>query len=329
MANETNGTETTEETTPEIVHVIDPESLVIKSILPGILVNLTCHMRGGRETKREDIKVRKGKGGKKTETWKAVRVIYDENELKRADKERAKVHRDVKKLGCETAVGLIVAAHRKQELAQTLSACHNRVKAFNKTAQTMDLVFRYGLYSVEGNNSGTIAAVTEQLGDILERVNSAVQSDEQAILENARANQLGDFKTAKEVMEAPREQRIAIIAKIRADLARKAIAEAKSFSTLLPEEAGLAVTDMVASIRKSATAWVKASKESDEEYEAALNTVDSDMISDMQAALVQAAALADQSAEAETEAIADQGDLFDGEVEEEIASDDDDMVGAI
>jgi len=280
--------------------VVDPETLVIRSLLPGILTTLVCHMRGGRVTKRENVQSREGENGEAIETWEAIRIVKDPAEMKAADKLRAKIHRAVKKLGVDSEVGLIVPASRKQELAQTLSGCHARVKGFNAKAKSLDLVFRYTLHNIEGSNAGTIAAVTSQLHDILSRVNEAVKSDDARILDFASKAQLGDFQTAAEVMAADPAQRAAIIAKVRADLTREAIGQARSFSTLLPEEAGLAVTDMVASLRKQATEWVRASKIGDEAYQAALSAVDVDGISAMQAALVKAASMADAQAEEET-----------------------------
>lgn len=280
--------------------VVDPEALVIRSIMPGIMTTLVCHMRGGRITKRENVQSREGENGEAIETWEAIRIVTDPIEMKAADKLRAKIHRAIKKLGVDTAVGLIVPASRKQELAQTLAGCSLRVKGFNSKAKSLDLVFRYTLHNIEGSNAGTIAAVADQLRDILARVTDAVKNDDARILEFASKAQLGEFKTAAEVMAADPAQRAAIVAKIRADLTREAIGQARSFSTLLPEEAGLAVTDMVANLRKQATTWVKASKESDEAYQIALNAVDVDGISAMQAALVKAASMADAKVEEET-----------------------------
>jgi hypothetical protein len=280
--------------------VVDPEALVIRNIMPGIMTILVCHMRGGRVTKRENVQSREGENGEAIETWEAIRIVKDPAEMKAADKLRAKIHRAIKKLGVDTAVGLIVPASRKQELAQTLAGCSLRTKGFNTKAKTLDLAFRYTLHNIEGSNAGTIAAVTSQLHDILSQVTDAIKSDDERILEFASKAQLGEFKTAAEVMAAEPAQRAAIIAKIRADLTREAIGQARSFSTLLPEEAGLAVTDMVAMLRKQATTWVKASKESDEAYQLALNAVDIDGISAMQAALVKAASMADAMVEEET-----------------------------
>lgn len=280
--------------------VVDPEALVIRNIMPGILTILVCHMRGGRITKRENVQSREGENGEAIETWEAIRIVQDPAEMKAADKLRAKIHRAIKKLGVDTAVGLIVPASRKQELAQTFAGCSARVKSFNGKAKSLDLVFRYTLHNIEGSNAGTIAAVTSQLHDILAQVTDAVKSDDARILEFASKAQLGEFKTATEVMAAEPAQRAAIVAKIRADLTRQAIGQARSFSTLLPEEAGLAVTDMVANLRKQATTWVKASKESDEAYQIALSAVDINGISAMQAALIKAASMADAKVEEET-----------------------------
>jgi hypothetical protein len=298
--NQNEETTPIESETPIEPVIVDSDALVIRNIMPGILMILVCHMRGGRITKRENVQSREGENGEAIETWEAIRIVKDPAEMKAADKLRAKIHRAIKKLGVDTEVGLIVPATRKQELAQTLAGCSVRVKGFNSKAKSLDLVFRYTVHNIEGSNAGTIAAVTSQLHEILSQVTDAVKSDDARILEFASRAQLGEFQTAAEVMAATPAQRAAIVAKIRADLTREAIGRARSFSTLLPEEAGLAVTDMVSQIRKSATTWVKASKESDEAYQIALNAVDIDGISAMQAALVKAASMADAQVEEET-----------------------------
>lgn len=292
-------------TTEHKLAVVDAETMVIRNILPGILVTTHCRMRGGRSTKRSNVEEHRGPNGEKIETWDSQRIVEDEDELKAADALRQKIVRAVKTLAVETAVGLIVPAYRKQELAKALSFGHSRADAFNKDSQTLDIVFRYGLYNIEGNNSGAVAAVTEQLGDILDRVNQAALADDAAILQHATPKQLGDYKTAQAVLsKASKDERMMIVANVRANLARKAIGEVKNFSTLLPEEAGLAVTDMVSTLRKTASSWIKGAKEGDEAYTVALNSFDADGVSSMQAALVQAAVLADEKAQLDTETAA-------------------------
>jgi len=280
--------------------IANPDALVIRSIMPGILVVMKCHIRGGRKTWREDVRETYEADGSQLKEAKVKSKTDSVEEVKFADALRSKVKRSVKKLAVETAIGLIVPAHKKQELAQTLLACHARINKHNEKARTLDLAYHYCLFNIEGNSAGPIAAVSEQLNLILQTVNDAVKDTDEKILSRATAHQLGDFKTAAAVLAAPIEQRIAVVAKIRADITRKAIAEARSFSTLLPEEAGIAVTDMVANIRKAAVTWVKASKESDDAYEKAINAVDIDGISAMQAALIKAATMAGSKAQEET-----------------------------
>jgi len=306
-----------QEVDPEII-IANPDDLVIRSLVPGLLTQLTCRMRGGRHTRREDIESREGANGEEIETWKAIKVIDDPEEHKQADKLRAKVRRTIKGLGVDTSVGLIIPVHRKKELAIQLTSCHKQVRKFNEQSKTMDILFRYNLHTIEGNNAGTIAAVTEQLNDILDRVNMAAQADDSAILEHATRAQLDPFKKASDVLKAPAEERIAIVAKVRAAFARKAISEASDFSSLLPEEAGLAVTDMVKNLRTSVKGWVSGSKKSEEEYEAALQGYDSQGISSMQSALVKAAAMADANAEAMTEAVAEGTQIEFNAIPEEI-----------
>ena len=287
------------------LQLIDPDAMVIRNILPGILVTVHCRMRGGRWTKRSNFESREADDGKVIEKWDSERIFDDKPEHDAADALRQKIVRQVKKLGVETAVGWIVPAYRKQELAQALSYGHARADKFNETSRSLDLIFRYGLYNVEGNSSGTIAAVTEQLTDILDKVNKAALSDEAEILQNATKGQLGDYKTAQAVISnASKSERMLIVANVRAAMARKAIGEVKNFSTLLPEEAGLAVTDMVGTLRKTASSWIKGAKAGDEAYETALNSFDADGVSSMQAALIKAATMADEKAQNLTETAA-------------------------
>jgi len=285
------------------LQVVDPEALVVRNILPGILTQVFCRIRGGRYSKKEAVSVERGENGELIEKTLSTNIVTNEEERKLADAKRQKINRSVTKLGVKTAVGRIIPAHRKKELAEALAYGHAICNKFNESSETCDLVFRYCLYNVEGNNSGTIAAVTEQLGDILEQVNKSALADEAAILENATTAQLGDWKTAADVLtKASADERRLIVANVRASMARRAIAEAKNFSTLLPEEAGLQITDMVATLRKTATSWIANAKKDEASYQEALTSYDSAGVSAMQAALIKASILADNQAEEETEA---------------------------
>jgi hypothetical protein len=316
----TEGTnEQTTETTDQATHWVNSDDLVIRKLMPGILLVLTCHIRGGKKTKRENlqveyVEVQNADGTtsrRKRTTWDGSEECLDEDEHHAADALRADVRRKIEGLGVKTPVGLIIPMKSQQLLANTLKNCRKRVAEFNAESKTCDVVYRYCPYESESSNKAAIAALNEQLDGILDHINEATRADDAHILEFASANDLIDpanrerVLTAQQILEGDPARRRQVIAKVRAKLARKAIKEAKTFSELLPEETGRAVDNLVAEMRKKATAWVAASKKGDEEYEAALNAVDTDGISDMQAALIMAAANADNEVEAATEAVAD------------------------
>jgi hypothetical protein len=316
----TEGTnEQTTETTDQATHWVNSDDLVIRKLMPGILLVLTCYIRGGKKTKRENLHVEYieftnpdgSQGRRKRTTWDGSEECLDEDEHKAADAIRSEVRRKIEGLGVKTPVGLIIPMKAQQQLANTLSHCRKKVSAFNAEAKTCNVIYRYCPYESESSNKAAIAALNEQLDGILDSINEATRADDAHILEFASANDLIDpanrerVLTAQQILEGDPARRRQVIAKVRAKLARKAIKEAKTFSELLPEETGRAVDNLVAEMRKKATAWVAASKKGDEEYEAALNAVDTDGISDMQAALIMAAANADNEVEAATEAVAD------------------------
>ena len=255
---------------------IDLANLDIRSIMPGILVVLTCHLRGGRYTRREDVQNPRKRGDGTVQKWTTVKVVEDEEQVKEADKIRAWIRRAVGSVCMDTAVGAICPVSKSDDLATVLGNCHEKAAGFNDKygeEQAVEVLFRFALYNVEGANKGALAAVSDQLAGIFKRVEEATLLDDATILEQASGKLLGQGVTIKKVMSMKAEERRAIVARVRADITRKAIAEAKGFESLLPEEAGLAVSKLVGEIRKTATSWVKASKEGEKEYEAALGEV--------------------------------------------------------
>lgn len=307
----TEGNNTEQTTTPptkDEPFVVDPDALVIRKLVPGIVVSLKCHLRGGRKTYRDNVRSTERADGVHVEEWDAKRVTEDPEEVKAGDRLRGEIHRKIKGLGLETAVGLIVPVARQKDLAITLANCHQKVAAFNAEANTLDVIYRYGLYESESSNKAAIAAINDQLDGILDQINQATLADDEQILSHATSADLGDdYKTTSQVLAAPADQRRVIVARVRAKLARKAIKEAQSFSSLLPEETGRAVDSLVKEIRSRAKGWVAASKEDEASYEKALQAVPIAGISAMQAALVMAATEADSAVKAATEAVAADG----------------------
>jgi hypothetical protein len=303
----TKGNKQTATDTEATAFVVNPEDLVIRKLMPGIVVSLTCHLRGGRRSYKQNHVVNERDDGSVHETWDAGRSFDNKPEFDAADALRQSVRRRIKSLGLDTAVGLIVPVVRQTELAKMLAHCRAEINAFNADAKTLDIVYRYALYESDSANKAAIAAISDQLEDVLQQVQKASLADEASILAHATAADLGEYKNAAAALKAPKDERRIIVARVRAKIARKAIKEAQSFSKagILPEETGRAVSDLVKQIRSNAKAWVKASKEDDDAYEQALKAVPTEGISHMQAALVLAAKNADADVESETQAVAE------------------------
>jgi hypothetical protein len=288
--------------------------LVIRSLMPGILVGTKFRKIGGRKTRRQNerTEIIENKDGttSATKTWDAIQECENIEEDQAAEDLRKEIVNALSRLGIKTTPGLVVLMDNKRDLFTTLLHYRRKVASFNEEAETVNLIFDFELHKSEAENKLAIAALNQQLDEILGQINMATKLDDQAILEKARGKELvvellgkETTLTIQQVLNGSADQRREVVAKIRARLAREAISEAKNFKDRLPEEAGFAVTNLIDDIRVKARAWVKASKQSDEAYKEALEAVDNDGISDMQAALVMAAARANQEVDQAMEEI--------------------------
>ncbi len=322
MTKGTKTQQTETETKTEAVWALDTD-FVVRKLVPGIVVNLDCHVRGGRRTFKKNHVVDRRDDGSLHETWNAGKDTDDDDEFKAADALRQEVQRKVKNLGLKTAVGLLVPIMRQKDLFALLVKCREKVNAFNHGvdaipgvdgqpgveakpgSKTCDIVYRHWLGEIQGGDQAALASVSDTLDDILQQVQKASLADDESVLVHATRGDMGDeYKNAAAVLAAPADERRVIVARVRARMARNAIKEAANFSSLLPEETGRQVDGLIVEIRKNAKAWVKASKKDAESYEAALSAVPTEGISAMQAALVMAANNADAEIEANAVGVA-------------------------
>ncbi|MFA6432964.1 MAG: hypothetical protein WCV82_04115 [Candidatus Paceibacterota bacterium] len=298
----------------ESIKGIDPESIKIRSIIPGILVLFHCRIAGGRYTKREGYErseeLSPSEDGEVTikrvnEGWHVERITEDEEEFKAADAERGQIYRAIHNLSVKTSLGIICPAKRENDLRKVIAACHAKTHKFNETSRTVSLSFGWELLSMSGDNKAMIGAINDSFAEIMDKINQAVTSDEAAILklESVKKAWLKPFTSVDAVLNAPKDKRIMVMAKVRAELTRKALGEAKAFNAILPEDVSLKMTEIIASIKTQTKAWITASKHGEAEYESAMGAFNSNGISDMQIALVKAATAAEnETAQANLEA---------------------------
>lgn len=288
----------------ESIKGIDPESIKIRSIVPGILVLFHCRIAGGRYTKREGYERAEelfpSEDGTITikrvdEGWHVNRITEDEVEFKAADAERGQIYRAIHNLCVKTSLGVICPAKRESDLRKVIAGCHLKAGNFNETSRTVSLTFGWDLLAMAGDNKAMIGAINDSFADILDKINQAVMSDEEAILKlkDVKKAWLKPFSSIEAVLNARRDKRIMVMAKVRAELTRKALSEAKAFNAILPEDVSLKMTEVIASIKTQTKAWITASKHGEVEYESAMGAFNCNGISDMQIALVKAATAAE------------------------------------
>ena len=281
---------TTQNTETDAI-VVEPEDLVIRKMLPGILVKLDCNIISGRYTRRHNQTIENRDDGAEIKRAETEAVIANKVEFEAADALRAGIKRSIDRLGCKTGPGLIVPIMRQQELAQKLALGRAKVGKWNEEAEHHDLSYHFWTWEVDTTSKSTLASINDQLEGILDRVNEAASASDAVLLTKAKRSDFPEtYKTVADFLDrAPDDERREVMAKFRARLARKAISEAATFSSILPEEIGRSVDSLVKDLRAKATGWVKAAQDDEAAYEAALNAVNVEGISDMQAALVIAA----------------------------------------
>lgn len=296
----------------------DEDDLVIRSLMPGYLVTTKFRILGGIKTIRtnERIEIETNPDGSTQEikTYDVKQIVTNKEEYAAAKDYRKAIVNALNNLGIRTVPGLIVMIDNQQTLFETILLHRKKVAEFNEKSEVVNLIFDFDIYKSESENKLAIASISTQLDEILSQVQSATKLDDQQILEKAREKELMVEIMGKEtqltigqILNGSDDQRREVVAKIRARITREALSEAQSFKDRLPEETGHAVSSLIEDMRKKARGWVKASKKSDEEYKEALEAVDSEGISEMQAALVMAAAKANSQIDQALQDIVEKG----------------------
>lgn len=297
------------------------EDIVVRSMMPGYIIKLSFSKINGRKSRRENVRMEEiqnpdGSIGLE-KTWDGKEINKNPEEDKAADELSEDIRKVIERLAIRTKFGTVVPTAKKKELFLTLFQSRQRINLFNDSTNDVGLRFTFQVGKSEAENKLAIANINQQLDEILEQVNRATQLDDSKVLEQAREKELtieslGEKRilSPSQVLNGAPERRREVVALIRARLVRESLNEANSFKDQLPEETGQAVSSLVDDLRKKARAWVKASKQDDAAYEKALEAVDNEGISDMQAALIRAAQQANQAIDDELLSIAENdGDI--------------------
>jgi hypothetical protein len=286
----------------------------ITAMPSGLICPFSVSIRGGRHNTREVEEVSDGSEGERITRYRGVSIEDDPEELKNADSLKQFCYRLMRKVGVNSPhLGVIVPAARRVDLYRAIAQVEANVVRFNADAKTCELVFSYrGPLDSSGVSSKSAEAVVlDQMARLLQQVDSAQHDDEEAILARAPQGSLPKGLTSKDVLTMKREDRRAIVARVRADLARKAVAEVNGFEFILPEEASIGLTESVAQIKAAAKMWGVGAAESEEAYQEALKATDLSGLTRQQEHLVAAAKARREASlqDALTEAGVEEGQL--------------------
>jgi hypothetical protein len=272
------------ETLNEIFERMNEE---IQNVIPGIKVDCHISLKGYSKTEKSNIE-EKTDGTAKIVSYDAKQITEYPEEKKLAAKVGGTIRREAEKLCINTAIGLICPVSRKLDLFKTILWGMKKADKFNEESEHWKIRFSHSIHNIEGSDKGAIAAINDLIADMMSEIRGAIQDSDEAVLKKVRTGILPKGKNYKQVLELPEEERRPIVAKARAELTRIALSHTKGIELFLPEESGLAVTNLVSDLRKQATAMVKAGKKDNESYELALQEVDLDGVSSLQAAMVRA-----------------------------------------
>lgn len=270
------------------------ESFEIQKIKPGILVTEEIHRMGGVYYNRVVLE-NYLEDKKRVREWQTKSVILNEEEFKQRASiisgSYAKVHRHC----ISTSVGLICPKSKETLLRESIAEARKEIDAFNSTATTCHIKARWGFFEVAEENQAAIAAVADQIAELADKVDKALTETDLEALKNAPRRFLNDM-TPESIIDLPEKERNAILARVRAELIRSAIVEAKHLDVIVTEDVSEDVKGVVKQARQIARNLCNRVAKKNQAIEEVINEVDLSGIRKIRAAYVLAAAKADQKA---------------------------------
>jgi hypothetical protein len=224
--------------------------LQISNIKPGILVTEHISLTGGIHYCREFIDSRR-EDQTLVREWHTIAHTDNVDERKEAQKIASRVYASLRRVCAQTPVGLICPASSGQELAETLTEMRGLIDVFNSTAKTCRILAYHACFEVASTNHTALQAVLDRVAEIATNVDGAITMEDSKAIERVPKRFLrGVTPTAYAALS--QEQKDALLARVRAELIRSAIAEARGLDTLLPDEAGTELRQVIQEARRAA-----------------------------------------------------------------------------
>jgi DNA-binding protein H-NS len=269
----------------------------IQKIKPGILVTEWLHRQGGIHYKREVLE-NYLEDKKRIREWKTFSIIDNEDEYKERTNVISVAYAKLRRLCVTTSVGLICPRSREKELKEIITEIRTDIDAFNNKASTCEIAARWGFFEIDENNQAAIAAIADHIAEIADSVDKALTQSDLEALRRAPVRFLKSM-TPEAIVELPDTEKNAILARVRAELIRVAIADARHFDSIVTDEVASEVKTVVKQARKIARDLCKKVEKKNQAIDTVLSEVDISGIRKLRASFVMAAYKADQKAAAQ------------------------------
>lgn len=262
--------------------------LQVDTIKPGILVTEHVSLTGGIHYQREYL-------DSKTEDqtlireWHTVATTDNVGERKGAQRVASKVYTLLRRVCVQTPVGLICPLDKSKDLEETLTEVRETIDEFNKVAMTCKILAYHACFEVSSTNRMTLQAILDKVGQVASSVDAAITMQDTRALEKIPKRFLNGI-SPHAALALPQEKKDALLARVRAELIREAIAEAKGFDSLLPDTAGHEVREVIREARGIARKICNRVERRGEILDEVINEVDLTGIRRTRAAFVLAAA---------------------------------------
>ncbi len=244
----------------------------VQTIKPGILIAGKASIKGGIHYKRdyeepifeEDSLIRE---------WHTQQLVDDEKEHASAKKLQNKIASMINRICAHTPIGPICRNERKDELVGVLAEIRAQRDTFNNKAKTCQITTHHALFEVQSDNQTAVAAIADQVAEMADKVNSALTVQDLKALRQTPKRWLKGM-SPDAIMELDEEKRNAILARARAELIRKAIADVRGVHQLLPQSASKEMVSVVVKARDIARKLCKRVEKKNEALDSVINEVD-------------------------------------------------------
>ncbi len=210
--------------------------LEILEMKPGILVTEIVKITGGVHYEREyqesylDDKA-------EVREWKTISRIDNVKEREKAMRVRSRIYKLVQNECIKTPIGLVCNKEKEPALLEALQLARAERDKFNESALSCKVIAHHACFEVREDNYQTIAAIADQIAEVAKEVSLAITSDDETTLGSSARRWLKGMRP-EAILLLPSQEKDAIIARVRAELIRKAIREINGVEKLLPKVAG-------------------------------------------------------------------------------------------